>query len=220
MKPRKRPHCVMLFTLLSAALGPRVCRAGMTVVATVDTPNTITDFDAWTITNDAGLAISLLSLTFTPDGLGNFDDNLPDQPVFGFYLNAASDPTGVIYGYANPSSAAADFNGWRTLELAFTDFDDGESLIFGQDTDGSIGTTPPAFGETSGDAFAGILELSVTLADNTSASAFFQVSGPNASTAVVVIPEPGTALLLAVALPLLLRRVRGRANPAHARRII
>lgn len=214
MKPGKRSICLLLLACLSAAAETRPCHAGMTVVATVDTRNTIADFDAWSITNDSGLGISLLALTFTPEGLGNFDDNLPDQSIFGFYASAASDPTGVIHGYSNPSPAAADFAGWRTLDLIFTHFDPGETLIFGQDTDGSIGTAPPAYGATSGDAFAGILQLSVTLTDNTTAAAFFQLSGPNASTATVVIPEPATGLLLALACTPILRRPRRHSRRA------
>jgi hypothetical protein len=175
------------------------------IVAVVDTANTFGDFDAWTITNNSSFGISEVILRFTVASNGNFDDNLPSQVDYSFNVHASSDPTGVNHAYADPSSAPADFNGWRTLVLTFTDFNPGETLVFGQDTDGSIGTIPPAWGAASGDAFADNLEFLVTTSAF-SASTFFTLSGPNASTAI--IPEPTTVCLMGLGSLLLPRRRR------------
>lgn len=185
---------IMVMSVVATLISVSLAEAGMFVVAVVETEETVNDPDAWTITNNADVGISELFLRFTLASNGNFDDNLPGQPQFGFSVNPASDPTGVSHSHSDPSTAPADFNGWRTLNLTFTDFDPGETLIFGHDTDGSINATPPGFGDVSGDAFADNLELSVTTTNNITNSAFFELSGANASTASVFIPEPATAL--------------------------
>lgn len=185
----------MIVTAVALMFTP-FAQADLFVDAVVDSEETINDLDAWMITNNSEVGISQLFLRFTVESNGNFDDNLPDQPAFGFSVHPTSDPTGVSHTYSDPSSAPADFNGWRTLNLTFTDFDPGEVLVFGHDTDGSINATPPGFGDTSGDAFAGNLELSITSTENFTNSAFFEVSGPNASAASVFVPEPGAAFMI------------------------
>ncbi|MFQ5429856.1 MAG: hypothetical protein ACE5E1_06050, partial [Phycisphaerae bacterium] len=204
-----------LFIVLTVCLfRPAGAGADEFVVADILTEDTIGDPDAWTVRNQTFANIQEVVLRFTIEGRGNFDDNLPDQPQFGFVVAPGSDFTGVSHAYGDPSSAPADFHGWRTLTLTFTQFHPGKTLVFGQDTDGSIGTMPPAFGATSGDAFAGVLEMVVTLADGRGGNTLFVASGPNASTAQVLIPEPVTIWFACLGLPLLRRRARSARRRA------
>lgn len=177
----------------SLSLAPVVAES---VVAVVDTQDTFGDFDAWSVTNNTSSSITQAVLRFTVQSRGNFDDNLPTQEPYGFNVHASSDATGVTHGYMDPSVDVADFNGWLTLQLVFTNFDPGETLVFGADTDGSIGTAPGMWGAVSGDAFSGHLEFLLSMSNGFNGSTFFKQSGRHASTAMVCVPEPATMILL------------------------
>jgi hypothetical protein len=170
--------------------------ASASVVATANSSNTANDSDAFTIFNGDTININEVRLTFSISGQGAWDDNLPGQPAFAFTVDLGSSSTGVVHSYSDPSPARADFHAFRTLVLSFTDFSPGETLVFGADSDGSIGTSLSNFGANNTGAFAGLLDLSVVTSDGRTGSATFQsVSGQLIRAEATLVPEPSSDLI-------------------------
>jgi len=185
--------------LLALLLSPMAANAD--VIGIGDSNNVFTtDTDAFSIFNDTGLSILSATLTFSVAGQGAWDDNLPGQPGATFAVGGASDPTGVTASFADASPAAADFNAFRSLVLTFTEFDPGETLVFGADVDGSIGVALGIFGASNTGAFAGILDLNIVFGNGTSGSGTFQSVAGELITASIAVPEPGTLALLGIGL--------------------
>lgn len=88
--------------------------------------------DAFRFTNNSTSGETILSLTWNLTAIGGFfdtTDNAPGISSTPLALSAASSTVGAIF----PDNASQ--NGLSTLTITFTDFDPGETLIFGVDTD-------------------------------------------------------------------------------------
>ena len=156
-------------------------QAQAVVIATIDTPNTLNDSDAWTIFNDSSQAIQQIVLTATSPV--DFD------PRDFYGIDASSDVMGVSLTGSMPSSPFDYF----VITLDFTDFFAGTNFIFGLDTDRH---------NFSADGLDGAVNIAVQFADNTVADAVFRAIGPSNPDAVQAvigtIPEPAPLAILLI----------------------
>lgn len=168
------------------------------VVAEGDSPNTFGSDNAFRIFNDTTANITSATLTLT-SGNSVWDSNLPSQPGVSFLLSPSSDPTGISHAFQNPEIGnLADFAGYYSLALFFTDFDAGETVIFGADIDGLF---------TNTGALAGNLIIDIVFGDGSNASAVYQlVNGDLIRAEAEAVPEPGTLALVCLVLALLVAR--------------
>jgi hypothetical protein len=172
-----------------------------TVTATGNSPDTFLDSDAFSVINGEPVRINQVRLSFTVASQGAWDTNLPGQPSAAFLVDPTSSLTGPIHSYADPSPAAADFQAFRTLVIDFAHFDPGETLVFGADSDGSIGVPLGTFGANNTGAFANILQVSTLMSDGRTASGFFQaIQGELIRVTLTPVPEPGCCLPAAIGL--------------------
>lgn len=181
---------VLLFALMSAG-------ARAAVIAEGNFGNTFGINNAFSIFNNTLLDISSATLTLT-NGTSVWDDNLPGQPTHSFLINPGSSPTGVSHAFLDPEAGAiADFNGFYSLALSFTEFDAGEIFIFGADIDGAPITTG---------LLGGSLVIDLVFSDGSTGSAIYElirdqliraVAEPIAALpAPMPVPMPGTWALL------------------------
>jgi hypothetical protein len=172
-----------------------------TIVATGNSTDTFGDSKAFSVNNGEPVRVSQLRFSFTAASQGAWDTNLPGQPASAFFVDASSSSTGPTHSYADPSPARADFAAFRTLILDFTNFDPGETLVFGADSDGSIGVPLTQFGANNTGAFANILDVSVLMADGRTANGFFQAVQNNLIRVTLSpVPEPGCLVLVLIVL--------------------
>lgn len=123
-------------TLLAIALGLGVLSApafaspaasGLIISGTTFGTN-----DAFRFTNNSTAGEQIVSLTWNLSAIGGFFDTTdasPGNSSSPLTLSGLSSPVGAIF----PNNAAQD--GLSVLTISFTDFNPGETLIFGVDTD-------------------------------------------------------------------------------------
>lgn len=181
--------------ILAALLVFASAGAHAAVIAQGNSINSFGEDNAFSIFNDTGLDIASATLTFT-NGTSVWDSNLPGQPSVSFLVNAGSSATGVSNSFTNPEPGGiADFDGFLSLVLSFTDFNAGETLIFGADIDGAPNNTG---------GIGGGLMIDVLFTDGSSGSAIFQAVRGELIIAEVTpgaaLPEPGVFGLMMLGL--------------------
>ncbi|MFP8878740.1 MAG: hypothetical protein VCE43_04380 [Myxococcota bacterium] len=143
------------------------------------------------------LAITRVLIELSTSAGGAFFD-----PAGSPFVVLGTDVVG-FHGFFN-------LNGNQTLILDFTDFDPGETFIFGVETDDAGG------GFTTGPNFAGAL-LTPTWGVSTVLTGSFVAHGIHSATAVAINPAPEPGTFGAVCLGLIVLSM-GRSRSALARR--
>lgn len=193
-----------LRSLAAASLMTLTCAGAMAaVIAQGNAANTFGVDNAFSIFNGSSLGITSAKLTLT-SGNAVWDSNLPGQASVSFLVNPASSVTGVSHSFLDPEAGTlADFAGYYSLMLNFTNFDAGETLIFGADIDGNAFNTG---------SLAGDLMLDLVFSNGSTASASFElVRGDLIQASATPVPLPGTLTLAGAALlGLVARRRRSR----------
>lgn len=123
-------------TLLAVALGFGVLSApafaSPAASGLIISGSTFGTNDAFRFTNNSTAGEQIVSLTWNLSAIGGFFDTTnvsPGNSSSPLTLSGLSSPVGAIF----PNNAAQD--GLSILTITFTDFNAGETLIFGVDTD-------------------------------------------------------------------------------------
>ncbi|UCV27173.1 PEP-CTERM sorting domain-containing protein [Ferribacterium limneticum] len=155
--------------------------------------------DAFRFTNNSTSGETILSLTWNLTAIGGFFDTTsiaPGASSTPLALSSSSSAVGAIF----PDNAAQ--NGLQTLTINFTDFNPGETLIFGVDTDflsclDCAGINGNGFINATATAIFSDGQARIGTYTATSAQGF----GSEVSiTTPTAIPEPGSMALLGLGL--------------------
>lgn len=167
--------------------------ASAALVGEGNSANTFGQDNAFSLFNDTSLGVTSVKLTIT-NNTSVWDSNLPGQASFSFLVDPTSDATGVSHAFSDADAGGiADFDGFYSLLLNFTDFDPGETIRFGADIDG----TPVNTG-----ALAGSVTMEVVFNGGATPSAVFSLVGGElirASVEPLAVPEPGSLALAGLA---------------------